>query len=138
MTVRASVEFKLHPAVFIFPYERQQACDTAGEARGCCPPVHNGGAPTAAGEAVNPAEVVDAAAAAREAGARKATAITTEGAPGCLRLLYGIGRSAMDGTNHGVSKAPKRPLSPRLLGSAYRSLPLTVLSTCHYPEIGIE
>ena len=52
---------------------------------------------------------------------REATAITMERAPGCLRLLYGIGRSAMDGTDHGASKAPERLPSPWSLGSDRRN-----------------
>ena len=48
---------------------------------------------------------------------REATGITMERVPGCLCLLYGIGRSTMDGTDHGVSKAPKQPSSPQSLGS---------------------
>ena len=64
---------------------------TAAEAKGEAVSVHDTGAPTTAGEAVNPVEVVNAAAGAREAGAQKATAITMAGPPGCLCLLYGIG-----------------------------------------------
>ena len=50
-------------------------------------------------------------------GLRDAAAITIESAPGCICLLYGIGRSSMDGTDHGVSKAPECPPSPWSLGS---------------------
>ena len=93
---------------------------TTKEAKGETVLLHNGGAPTAAGEAVNPTEVVDAAAGTQEVGARKATAIIMEEAPGCLCLLHGIGRSVMD-ADHGVSKTPRCLLSPQSLGSDHNN-----------------